>query len=80
MENTELDDDRPFALPVGPELDQIADILGQALEVLRAHDAALPLVAAGLDLVVQTRCCECRRATLLQVRGAIDKLLAEGLS
>jgi hypothetical protein len=76
----ELDDDRPLALPVGPELDQIADVLCQALDILGAHNAALPLVAAGLDLVVGTRCGECRRATLLEVRDAIDKLLSGGLS
>jgi hypothetical protein len=72
------EDDRPLPLPVGPELDQIADVLAQALEVLGAHDAAMPLIAAGLDLVLSTRCGACRREALLEVRSAIDNLLAEG--
>ena len=37
----------------------------------------MPLIAAGLDLLVETRCGACRRAALVEVRDAIYQLLRE---
>ena len=78
VEAIELDDDdRPLPLPAGQALERIADTLAEAVEIVGAYDAAMPLIAAGLDLLVETRCGACRRAALVEVRDAIYQLLRE---
>ena len=70
-------EDRPIPLGMEQELDQVADQLFAAIEPLPAKDAGLCLVAAGLDLLPGGRCEGHYREALLEVRGEVDRLLAE---
>jgi hypothetical protein len=73
-----MDTDNHVA-PLGQEdnLNQIADILTEAMDLLPPEQAGMALVAAGLDLLPAGRCASHYRAGLLEVRAEVDRLLAE---